>query len=53
MLKKSLTFVLFAVLGSAMVLSSDFKVIAAGIAIFMVGMFFMEEGFRIFAGGML
>ncbi len=33
--------------------SGDFKVIASGVAIFIVGMFFMEEGFKLFAGGTL
>lgn len=33
--------------------SSDFKIIASGIAIFIVGMIFMEEGFKLFTGGTL
>lgn len=33
--------------------SSDFKIIASGVAIFIVGMFFMEEGFKLFTGGAL
>ena len=36
-----------------MIAYEDFEVIASGIAIFMVGMLFMEEGFRAFAGGVL
>ncbi len=34
-------------------ISSEFKVIAAGIAVFLVGMFFIEDGFKEFAGGIL
>ena len=33
--------------------SDDYKIIIAGIAIFLVGMFFMEDGFKLFSGGML
>ncbi|MEA3372929.1 MAG: Na/Pi cotransporter family protein [Campylobacterota bacterium] len=53
MLKQLLTFILFGSLGYAILASDDFKVIASGIAIFMVGMYFMEEGFKAFAGGIL
>lgn len=53
MFKQLMMFILLSLLGYAMIVSNDFKVIGAGIAIFMVGMFFMEEGFKLFAGGML
>jgi phosphate:Na+ symporter len=33
--------------------SPDFKEISAGVAIFLFGMFFLEEGFRAFTGGVL
>lgn len=33
--------------------SADFKEIAAGVAIFLFGMIFLEEGFRAFTGGLL
>jgi len=33
--------------------SHDFKIIIAGVAIFLVGMVFMEEGFKLFSGGVL
>lgn len=33
--------------------SPDFKEIAAGVAIFLFGMLFMEEGFKAFTGGIL
>jgi phosphate:Na+ symporter len=53
MIRQLLTALLFFGLGYAIILSEDFKVIAAGIAVFMVGMYFMEEGFKAFAGGVL
>ena len=34
-------------------LSSDTKTIITGIAIFLIGMVFMEDGFKLFSGGML
>ncbi len=34
-------------------LSSDTKTIIAGISIFLIGMVFMEDGFKLFSGGML
>ena len=40
-------------LGYFVISSSDFKVIAAGVAIFLVGMVFLEDGFKQFAGGVL
>lgn len=33
--------------------SNDYKIIIAGVAIFLVGMIFMEEGFKLFSGGAL
>ncbi|MDD2652872.1 MAG: Na/Pi symporter [Sulfurimonas sp.] len=41
----SLAFVLF--------YGEDYRIIIAGIAIFLVGMLFMEEGFKLFSGGVL
>ena len=40
-------------LGYFLIASGDFKVIAAGVAIFLVGMVFLEDGFKEFAGGVL
>ncbi len=53
MLKKTL-YPLF-LLGFAYFLfsSDDAKIIIAGIAIFLIGMVFMEDGFKLFSGGML
>jgi len=33
--------------------SNDAKTIVAGIAIFLIGMVFMEDGFKLFSGGIL
>ncbi|MBF0469940.1 MAG: Na/Pi symporter [Gammaproteobacteria bacterium] len=44
---------IFAVLAYGFWISSDFKVIAAGVAIFLAGMLALEEGFRAFTGGIL
>ncbi|MEA3553870.1 MAG: hypothetical protein U9R39_05660 [Campylobacterota bacterium] len=33
--------------------SDDAKTIIAGIAIFLIGMVFMEDGFKLFSGGIL
>lgn len=53
MLKKILLPVIFATLGYGFWISPDFKEIAAGVAIFLFGMLFLEEGFRAFTGGIL
>jgi len=33
--------------------SGDYKIIIGGIAIFLIGMIFMEDGFKLFTGGLL
>ena len=53
MYKRLLLIPVFAVLAFGLVTSNDFKTIAAGIAIFIVGMLFMEDGFKLFTGGVL
>jgi len=45
--------VALALLGYAVWASEDFKVIATGVAIFLFGMLFLEEGFTAFTGGVL
>ncbi len=50
MFKKALTIIALSFLGYALFASDDVKIIASGIAIFIVGMIFMEEGFKIFSG---
>lgn len=52
-MKKLLILPVLLFLGYALIVSGDFSAIAAGIAIFIVGMLFMEDGFRLFTGGIL
>ena len=51
--KTWLLIVVFALLGYAFVSSPPFQTIAAGVAIFLFGMLFLEEGFQAFVGGVL
>ncbi|MGM0623635.1 MAG: Na/Pi cotransporter family protein, partial [Campylobacterota bacterium] len=53
MYKKILLASFFALVAYLLISSSLFQMIAFGIAIFLVGMFFMEDGFKLFAGGAL
>ena len=53
MLKKVLFPLLFLVLAYFVLSFESAKEIIAGIAIFLVGMFFLEEGFKLFSGGFL
>lgn len=53
MLKRLLLPVIFAILAYGFWISPNVKEIAAGIAIFLFGMLFLEEGFRAFTGGVL
>ncbi len=53
MLRKILLPTIFMVLGYGFWISPDFKVIAAGVAIFLFGMLSLEEGFKAFTGGLL
>lgn len=53
MLKRVLFPLLFLVLAYFVFSFESAKEIIAGIAIFLVGMFFLEEGFRLFSGGFL
>ena len=45
--------VILIVLAVGFWISPNFKEIAAGVAIFLFGMFFLEDGFRAFTGGVL
>jgi phosphate:Na+ symporter len=51
--RKTLLFSLFAALAYGFWLSPDFKTISAGVAIFLLGMFALEQGFKSFSGGTL
>ncbi|MFT6914332.1 MAG: phosphate:Na+ symporter [Motiliproteus sp.] len=53
MLRKTLLPSIFVLLAYGFWLSPDFKAISAGVAIFLFGMLSLEEGFRIFSGGVL
>ncbi len=53
MLKKIFLPTILAILAYGFWISPDFKEIAAGVAIFLFGMLFLEEGFKAFTGGML
>ncbi|MEA3522982.1 MAG: Na/Pi symporter [Campylobacterota bacterium] len=51
--KKFMIPLLLIVVGYFIGISPEFKIIAAGVAIFLIGMYFMEDGFKVFAGGTL
>lgn len=53
MLKKILLPTILALLAYGFWISPDFKVISAGVSIFLFGMLSLEEGFRAFSGGRL
>ncbi len=53
MLKKILLPSILLILAYGFWISPDFKEIAAGVAIFLFGMLFLEEGFKAFTGGVL
>ncbi|OMH30311.1 Na/Pi cotransporter family protein [Motiliproteus sp. MSK22-1] len=53
MLRKILLPTIFAILAYGFWLSPNFKEIAAGVAIFLFGMLSLEEGFKVFTGGVL
>ena len=52
-MRKILLLAVFMVLGYGFWLSPDFKTITAGVAIFLLGMLSLEEGFKAFSGGVL
>ena len=53
MLRKIILPSIFVVLGLGFWISPDFKIIAAGVAIFLFGMLSLESGFKLFTGGTL
>ncbi|MDH3219078.1 MAG: Na/Pi cotransporter family protein [Gammaproteobacteria bacterium] len=53
MLKKIILPTILLVLAYGFWISPDFKEIAAGVAIFLFGMLFLEDGFKAFTGGVL
>jgi len=53
MLRKILFITMLIILSYGFWVSPDFKVISAGVAIFLFGMLSLEDGFRVFTGGVL
>lgn len=53
MLKRIILPSIFIILAYGFWISPNFKEIAAGVAIFLFGMLFLEEGFKAFTGGLL
>ena len=53
MLKRIISPLLFLLFAWFIVTSNDAKTIIAGIAIFLIGMHYMENGFKLFSGGAL
>ncbi len=53
MIRKIVLPVIFLILAFGFWISPNFKEIAAGVAIFLFGMTFLEDGFRAFTGGIL
>ena len=53
MLKRIISPLLFLLFAWFIVSNNDAKTIIAGIAIFLIGMHFMEDGFKLFSGGTL
>ena len=53
MLRRIMLPVIFVILAYGFWLSPNVKEICAGVAIFLFGMLFLEEGFRAFTGGLL
>jgi len=53
MLRKLFLPIIFILLSYGFWISTDFKTITAGVAIFLFGMVSLEEGFRAFSGGIL
>ena len=52
-MKKYLAYILLAFLCYLLYINEDTKYIVAGVGIFIIGMHFMEDGFKLFSGGIL
>ncbi len=52
-LKKSIYPLLLLSIAYILFSSDDAKIIIAGIAVFLIGIVFMEDGFKLFSGGIL
>lgn len=52
-MKKYLSYLLLVALAYLLYINEDSKYIVAGVGIFIIGMHFMEDGFKLFSGGIL
>jgi phosphate:Na+ symporter len=52
-MKKYFSYLLLILLGYLLYVNADSKYIVAGVGIFIIGMHFMEDGFKLFSGGIL
>ena len=52
-MKKYLSYILLVSLAYLLYVNEDSKYIVAGVAVFIIGMQFMEDGFKFFSGGIL
>jgi phosphate:Na+ symporter len=52
-MKKYFSYILLILLGYLLYVNEDSKFIVAGVGIFIIGMHFMEDGFKLFSGGIL
>ena len=53
MIRKTIYALILLALAYLLFINTDAKIIIAGIAIFLIGMIFMEDGFKLFSGGIL
>ena len=53
MIRKTTYPLLLIALAYLLFINNDAKIIITGIAIFLIGMIFMEDGFKLFSGGIL
>ncbi len=53
LIKRISFYVILIALAVSLFLNPNFKIIAAGVSIFLFGMLFLEDGFRVFSGGVL
>ena len=52
-MKRYLSYLLLVALAYLLYINEDSKYIVAGVGIFIIGMHFMEDGFKLFSGGIL
>ncbi len=52
-MKKYFSYILLLALGYLLYVNENSKYIVAGVGIFIIGMYFMEDGFKLFSGGII